>query len=136
MSAKKVSELNEITTFSDTAYVPVVDTGVTYKMSLENLLQKTLRTDKPSEISSVSSKTAISNNDFLMLEDSASSNSKKSCTKAQFLHDVPQVISGSADPSDAPSKKGLLYINSTTGDIFIAADTSSSGDWKAIYIAP
>lgn len=136
MSAKKVSELNELTTFSDTAYLPVVDTGVTYKMSLENLLQKTLRTDKASEISSVSSKTVISNSDFLMLEDSASSNTKKSCTKAQFLHDVPQVMSGSADPADTPSKKGLIYINTTTGDIFIAADTSSSSDWKAFYVAP
>lgn len=136
MSAKKVSELSETTTFSDTAYVPVVDAGVTYKMSLENLLQKTLRTDKPSEISSVDSKTAISNGDFLMLEDSASSNTKKSCTKAQFLHDVPQVSTGSADPSDAPYKKGLIYINTTTGDIFISSDSSASSDWKAIYVAP
>jgi hypothetical protein len=139
MASKKISELTEfadLEVFPDGAYVPLVSEGVTYKLKLENLLSKTLRTDKPSEISSVTAKSVISNNDLLMLEDSSSSNAKKSCTKAQFLSDVPQVLSGTEDPAAAPSKKGLIYINTGTGSIFIAAGTSSTDDWKAIYIAP
>ena len=139
MASKKISELTEfadLEVFPDGAYIPLVSEGVTYKLKLENLLSKTLRTDKPSEISSVTAKSVISNNDLLMLEDSSDSNKKKACTKAQFLHDVPQVSTGSSDPAAAPSKKGSIYINTTSGDIFIAADTATTADWKAIYIAP
>ena len=132
MASKKVSELSEITSFSDDAYIPVVKDGVTYKISLENLLQKTLRVDKSSEISSVAAKSISVNSDLIMVEDSAGGNAKKKCTKSQFLHDVPQVETGSADPAYTPAKKGMIYIDTGTGNIFIAADTSSSGDWKKI----
>jgi hypothetical protein len=135
MASKKISEFST-TEFSDDAYIPVVSGGATYKMSLAELLKKTIRVDKSSEIVLFDSKSSIQNNDIMMLEDSDNSNSKKKCTKAQFLYDVPQVSSGSADPSGAPAKKGLIYINTTTGDIFLSADTTGTGDWKAIYVAP
>jgi len=129
MSSKKVSELNELSVFSDAAYVPVVDGGTTYKMSLENLLQKTIRVDKSSEISTVATKTVTSNSDLIMLEDSASSNTKKKCTKEQFLHDVPQVITGTDNPISTPLKKGMIYIDTAHSQIYISKDSTSSDDW-------
>ncbi len=127
-----VEDLSETSTFSDEAYVPLVNGGVTYKMSLENLLQKTLRVDKSSEIDSASAKTSVANGDLILLEDSAAGNSKKKCTKAQFLSDVPQVQTGTSDPAVTPTKTGLIFINTATADIFISTATGSSSDWKKI----
>lgn len=132
MASKKISELSSTSEFSDDAYIPVVSDGVTYKMTLESLLQKTLRLDKTLEVSDVASKTTISNADVMMMEDASSSNDKKRCTKAQFLHDVPQVETGSSAPASTPSKKGMLFVDTAAGDIYIAAGTSSSSDWKKV----
>jgi hypothetical protein len=126
------SDKTELETFSDELFVPLINGSTTYLMSLENLLQKTLRVDKASEIDSVASKSSISDTDLMLMEDSASENEKKKCTKAQFLHDVPQVITGSGAPGDAPAKKGMIYIDTAVSDVYIAADTTVSGDWKKI----
>jgi len=132
MASKKVSELSELSEFSDSAYVPVVDGGVTYKMSFENLLQKTLRVDKSSEISSVTTKTIITDGDLIMLEDAASGNVKKKCTKSQFLHDVPQIVIAGSNPVSTPGKIGMFHINTADSRVYISKGTSSSDDWIEI----
>ena len=140
MASKKISDLTDFTSlydlevFPDGAFVPVVNDGVTLKLSLENLLSKTLRTDKASEISSVTSKSVSVNNDFIMLEDS-STNEKRSCTKSQFLHDVPQIQTGSTNPGSTPSKVGLIYIDTVHCSVFIAIGISSPDDWKLINLS-
>lgn len=137
MASKKISELSalDITDsddFPDGAYIPVVIEGITKKLSLGSLLIKTLRKDKPAQISSVTAKSVINGNDLLMLEDVSSSNAKKSCTKSQFLLDVPQVETGSGAPAYTPSKKGMVYIDTDASDIYLAANNSSSADWKIL----
>ena len=137
MASKKITELTELSwdeIFDEDAYLPIVKDGTTYKIKLKNILIKTLRIDKSSEMSTVDAKAISSNNDIIMLEDSAHSNEKKSCTKAQFLHDVPQVQTGNGAPGFTPGKRGMVYIDIDSNDVYIAANYSASSDWKLINI--
>jgi len=129
MSSKKVSELNSLSVFSDTAYVPVVDGGVTYKMSLEDLLQKTIRIDKSSELSEVATKTVITNTDLLMVDDAASSNAKKKCPKQHFFT-MCRRCNQEAEVFIGPSKKECLYYH----DPMISICSITHQRWQQFFI--
>jgi hypothetical protein len=132
LAAKKISELDSTSAYDDNLLILVLEDGVTKTMSAEDLISKTLRVDKPSEINTVSAKSIVTDSDLLLIEDAADSNAKKKCTKAQFLNDVAQVLSGAADPASTPTKKGLIYIETTTPAVWISTGTASSADWLKV----
>ncbi len=41
-------------------------------------------------------------------------------------------IEAAGAPASAPPAKGMHYINTSTGAVYYAIDTSGSGDWKLI----
>lgn len=44
------------------------------------------------------------------------------------------VSSGTTDPVDAPATVGARYVNTTTGQSWIAVGTSSVSDWREVLL--
>jgi len=45
---------------------------------------------------------------------------------------VPLVYTGTTSPASAPTAIGSIYVNTVTGDIYIASGTSAVGDWELV----
>ncbi len=132
MAAKKIDEYESTSTHDDNIQFLCIAGGVSKLMSLEDILQKTLRIDKPSEINAVSTKINVADSDLMLIEDAADFNAKKKCTKSQFLVDVTQVTSGTTDPASTPGKLGQIYIDTATPAVWISKGIASSSDWIKI----
>lgn len=129
MASQKISELSEQTTNVDTALIPIVVEGINKKISLLNLLQKTIRVDKAAEINAVASKGTVSDSDIIMLEDSEASNIKKKATVSAIRSGLCRVFFDTTDPGGAPTGIGHIFVNTTTPRIYISVGTTNSGDW-------
>ena len=53
------------------------------------------------------------------------------------IHDdtvTTNILSGTSDPTSTPSTIGLIYINTTDKRAFISIGTSTSTDWREMFI--
>jgi hypothetical protein len=123
MAANKISELTELTEIGDGDIIPVVSGGETKKITLDNLLAKAVRIDKPNQIESVDSKETIADNDIIMIEDSGDANNKKKITREEFLSDTLRM--DVTDQISELDEKNTIHEN----DMFIIED-SEAGNTK------
>ncbi|HEX2787183.1 MAG TPA: hypothetical protein VHP32_04695 [Ignavibacteria bacterium] len=129
MAANKISELTELTEIGDSDILPVVSGGETKRITLDNLLAKAVRIDKPNQIESVDSKEAIADDDIIMIEDSDDANSKKKITREEFLSDTIRM--DKSDQISGLDEKTSIHEN----DIFLIEDSEGGNDKKMIKVS-
>jgi len=135
MASQKITDFSEQTTNEDNALIPIVVAGENKKITLANLLQKTIRVDKAAEINSVASKGTVSDADIIMLEDSEASNVKKKVTVSAIRSGLCRFYASSSDPTLAPPEVGSFFFNTTSNRFYISVGTSSSDDWIQLQTA-
>jgi hypothetical protein len=129
MAANKISELTELTEIGDSDILPVVSGGETKRITLDNLLAKAVRVDKPNQIESVDSKEAIADDDIVMIEDSDDANSKKKITREEFLSGTIRI--DQTDQISELDEKNTIHEN----DMFLIEDSEGGNDKKMIKVS-
>ncbi len=102
------------------------------KITREEFLSDTLRSDKSAQISALTEKTSIDEEDLFIIEDSESSNAKKKVKVSTLREGLALIVEGEGAPGSAPPKTGSIYIDTATDAIYISKGTTGTDDWVSV----
>lgn len=128
MNIIKIPELTSATVVNDADLIVISQGGTTIKMTRELFLANVIRSNVAAQISALTEKTTAAEDDAILIEDSEASNAKK----MMKLSRVGGIFTSAGVPASAPPFIGAINIDTTNDDVFIATDTTGSGDWTKL----